>query len=246
MITATPADRSNSPPIISRHDADRDDADRRALVEHRRRTTAGSRNGGATAKKKMKMTIAADERADLRAAEQARDQRPLGRAARVRARRRLRRDGVLMRMLPDRLGRGDAGGPAPPGATSACCSWCTGRIWSMLVLSTNDGPVRTGLPPPMSLPLRQVQRTASRPPCSPARRAAGRSENSILPSWIACRRVLVEVEGDQLRLAAASLCIACSAVERDRRAERDDVGDRRVLRQLRLDGRLAPTAGRCR
>jgi hypothetical protein len=28
-----------------------------------------------------------------------------------------------------------------------------GRIWAMLVLSTMDGPVRTGWPPPRSLPL---------------------------------------------------------------------------------------------
>ena len=34
-MTMTPADRSNSPPIISMPDADRDDPDRGGLVEHR-------------------------------------------------------------------------------------------------------------------------------------------------------------------------------------------------------------------
>src|SRR3954451_2129915 len=57
-VTRTPADRSNSPPIISMPTA----TATMPMVEDVYRTVkkeAGERNDGATIKKKMKMTIAA-------------------------------------------------------------------------------------------------------------------------------------------------------------------------------------------
>src|SRR5690348_12093909 len=45
----------------------------------------------------------------------------------------------------------DRGRPGPTAGQRVFC-FTNGRVASMLVLSTNDGPVSTALPPPMMLP----------------------------------------------------------------------------------------------
>ena len=133
-MTATPADRSNSPPIIS-------SATPHAMmpiVELPYSTVASasaSRNGGATTQEEDEDADRADQRAHLGTDQQA-----------------LSTVSFLDTFVADDLAFGEVEicilcthQRVPPFAYSATAS--------MLDLSMNDGPVSVGLPPPIMFPL---------------------------------------------------------------------------------------------
>ena len=92
----------------------------------------------------------------------------------------------------------------------------------MLVLSTKDGPVSTGPPPPMSLPFLRFRYSDETVALHVGLLVDRELDVAVLD---ALGGVGVEVERDQLRLAAGRLH-RLQRVERDRRPERDDVVDR--------------------
>src|SRR4051794_3948258 len=163
VTTATPEDRSNSPPIIS-------SATPTAtipIVDEAYRTVANEgsvRNAGAIAKKKTKIAIAATTapisgRVNTREA----SDRLTGAGASgvfdgcvgVVAGELMdcSREGWRIRGRCCPATTGGGGGTGPGRVAQRRLLAVKGRIWSMLELSTIDGPVSTGWPPPRSLPL---------------------------------------------------------------------------------------------
>src|SRR3954454_2041116 len=154
VVTVTPADRSNSPPIISSATP----TATMPMVDEAYRTVASAgrvRNAGATAQKKAKITIAAAS-APISGRERTRETRdrwvrPGGAAGAV--------DGFAAtdELMACSRGVGDGSGGAGigrlPRTGYRVLFLAYSTIGPMLLWSTTDGPVRTGPPPPMSLPL---------------------------------------------------------------------------------------------